>query len=169
MASSSQAVLLDRVRELGLDEIIPGLQAKGWLTQGVIAFATTYVPTQPSDDLLMEQCVRPLVGGELAQVPLLRRLWFECYSATMVEIKQRMSGQPEGSMRKLTQPELISRRQDTQSKLSGLKLEGELDVSDELINMFASMASAQAIKYVPLEKATKRELGIEGITQDPAS
>ena len=33
------------MRELGLDDIVPGLQARGWLTQ----------PTQPTDHLLMTQ------------------------------------------------------------------------------------------------------------------
>ena len=51
--------------------------------------------------------------------------------------------------------------------MSGLRLEGELDVSDDLINAFALFAASQTIKYVGLEKATKRELGMEGITTDP--
>ena len=99
------------------------------------------------------------------QVPLLRRLWFESYSATVVEIKQRVSGL-EAASRKLTQPELVARRWATQTKLCGLRLEGELDVSDDLVNAFAGMTATQTIKYVGLEKATKRELGIEGITTD---
>ena len=32
MSSNSEAVLLEHVRDLGLDEIITGLQAKGWFT-----------------------------------------------------------------------------------------------------------------------------------------
>ena len=114
----------------------------------------------------MEQFIA-LGGQDVAKIPLVRRLWFECYSATMVDIQQRVSGQMEGASRKLTQPELTSRRKEMQSKVTGLKLEGELDVSDDLINSFAQMALSQVIKYVPLEKATKRELGIEGIASDP--
>ena len=46
-------------------------------------------------------------------------------------------------------------------------LEGELDVSDDITNIFASMAATQTLKYVPVEKATKRELGVEGVATDP--
>ena len=95
MASNSEAVHFERVRELGLEDLIPALKAKGWTSQGVLAFATTYVPTQPSDDQLMAQVIMPLLGNDVARVPLLRRLWFEAYSATMVEIKQRDTGSPE--------------------------------------------------------------------------
>ena len=85
----------------------------------------------------------------------------------MVEIKQRVSGGPDSSSRKLTQAEFSSRRAETKAKLKGVVLEGELDVSDDLINAFANMVTTQTIKYIPVEKATKRELGIEGITTDP--
>ena len=54
---------------------------------------------------------------------------FESYSATMVEIKQRVSGL-EVASRKLTQPELVARRRAT-----------EADVSDDFINTFAGMAA----------------------------
>ena len=90
-ASNSEAVLLARVHELGLDEIIPGPQAKGWLDQGVMAFCTNNVPTQPSDDLLMDQFIKPLIGDDLVKVPLHRRLWFASCYATMAEIKQGRS------------------------------------------------------------------------------
>ena len=167
MASNSQAVLMDRVKELGLDDIIPQLEAKGWTTQGTIAFATTYTPTQPNDDLLMEQFIKPIIQEDAAKVPLMRRLWFECYSATMIEIKQRVSPGQGGSMRKLTQPELTAKRAEIANKLKGINLEGELDVSDDLINAFANMAHTQVITYVGIEKATKRVLGIEGVATDP--
>ena len=42
-----------------------------------------------------------------------------------------------------------------------------MNVSDDLINVFADMATMQTIKYIPLEKATKYELGVEGIQTDP--
>ena len=167
MASNSKAVLADRVRELGLEDILPALDAKGWLTMGTIAFATTYVPTQPSDDLLKAQFIVPLIGEDVGRGPLLRRLWFECYSTTMVEIKQRVSGGSDSTNRKLTQPELSSRRSETKAKIKGVVLEGELDVSDDLINAFANMVTTQTLKYIPVEKSTKRELGIEGVTTDP--
>ena len=89
MSSNSGAVFFERARELGLEDVIPALRAKGWTSQGVFAFATTYLPTQPSDDLLVAQVITPLLGEDVARVPLLRRLWFEAYSSTMVEIKQR--------------------------------------------------------------------------------
>ena len=167
MASSSEAVFFERVRELGLTDLVDTLKARGWTTQGALAFATTYVPSQPNDDALMAQIITPLLGQDAARVPLVRRLWFEAYSATMVEIKQRVTGTAEGTSRKLTQPELIARRKATEAKVAGLKLRGELDVSDDLINAFEAMTTSQAIKFIPWEKATKRALEIEGAHVDP--
>ena len=48
-----------------------------------------------------------------------------------------------------------------------MSLVGELDVSDDLINLFYDMVDKKKVKYVPIEKATKRELGVAGQQQDP--
>ena len=48
---------------------------------------------------------------------------------------------------------MIERRKSTHAKMQGLELEGDLDVSDELINLFAHMANAQTILYVAMEKS----------------
>ena len=165
MASVSQAVFFARVKELELGDIIPQLTAKGWTTQGKAAFATTYQPNQPDDKLLMEQFVKPLVGEEVVRIPALRRLWFEAYSAVMVEIKHRTMGSSDAGPRKLTPPEIAARRDETAAKVRGLKLEGELEVSDELINAFASMVERKAITcreiHLHREKRLQKEKALQ--------
>ena len=167
MSSESSAVLFNRLRELGLAEFEPQFRAKGWTSQGSVAFASTYSPAQTDDRLLREQFLNVLAPDDASKHPALRRLWFESYSVAMVEIKARTLGSTNSTPRKLTEPELVARRAQTQERVGSLKLEGELDVSDDLINMFVGMVENKRLTYVPLEKATKRELGIEGIRSDP--
>ena len=169
MASNSEAVLYDRCRELGLEDIINKLMIKGWTSQGVLAFATTYVPNQPNDDALMEQVINPLLGEDKAKVPLLRRLWFEAYSATMIEIKQRVTGHPDGTTRKMTQPELVARRKATEAKVPGIKLRGELDVSDDLIGLFDHMATTQTITSSRWRRPPSASSGSRGSRSTPTS
>ena len=71
----------------------------------------------------------------------------------MVEIKQHVSGPSALQARKLTQPEMIERRNMTQATLLGLKLVGELDVSDGLIVVISGVAVSHTI--------------IEGTVNDP--
>ena len=65
------------------------------------------MPTRPSDDLLMQQFIRSLVGDGVFKVTPLRLLWFEACRATMIEIKQRVSGPKKAATRRLSQPELM--------------------------------------------------------------
>ena len=166
MASESSAVLFNRMAELGLSELEAQFRAKGWSTQGQVAFVTTYSPNQPDDRLLMEQLINPVAQDKPELHPGLRRLWFECYSMVMVEIKSRTMGSSDAAPRRLTEPELVAKRRSTASRVTD-KLEGELDVSDDLINTFNSMIEKKRIVYVPLDKSVKRELGIEGFRSDP--
>ena len=77
-----------------------------------------------------------------------------------------MSGPTEAATRRLAQTESTESRKSTQSKVLALQLEGELDVSDGLITVVADMANIQSIRYMTVEKATKRELGMEGIASE---
>ena len=87
----------------------------------------------------MEQFINVLSLDDASKHLALRRLWFECYSSAMVEIKAIILGSTSATPRKLTEPALVARRQATQAKVKGLKLEGELDVSDDLINGVVAM------------------------------
>ena len=63
-----EAVFFELVRELGLEELIPRLRSQGQLYQGVIALCTIYMCPQPTDDLLVLQFIRPLVGDDVVKV-----------------------------------------------------------------------------------------------------
>ena len=110
----------NRLRELGLADLELQFRAKGWCTMGAVAFATTYSPGQADDRLLVEQFLTPLVGDEAACYPALRRVWFESYSAGMVEIKARTVGGSDAPPRRLTPPELAARRAAVKAKLVGM-------------------------------------------------
>ena len=115
MSSNSEAVLLEHVRDLGMGcRRIPrrccwsmsvtwawkrSSKDKGWFNQGVIVFCTTCMPTQHTDDLLMQRFIRPHVGDDVVIVLLLRRLWFESCSGAMVEMKQSVLGPTEAATR----------------------------------------------------------------------
>ena len=69
MSLEHSAVLSNRSSESGISELEPQLRAKGWITFGAVAFATTYSPAQVDDRLLMEQLINVLWRDDASIVP----------------------------------------------------------------------------------------------------
>ena len=92
----SKQTFSQRVVELGLTELQPKLEAKGWNTFSVLAFATDFVPGTSPPALFVDEIVKPLVGDEMADIdkwkPLLKRLFVEAYTMAAHDVQTRTEG-----------------------------------------------------------------------------
>ena len=90
MALESEVVFVERVTKLGLADIWPKFQARGWKSMGEFAFAANYAPGQADDSVFITEIVAPLTADpKSAKIAALRRLLFECYSAFASDMAQR--------------------------------------------------------------------------------
>eukprot|EP00972_Heterocapsa_arctica_P077475 11427582-Heterocapsa_arctica.AAC.1 len=64
---------------------------------------------------------------------MLRRLWWEAWGVATADMRRQVEAADTDTPRKLTLVELNARRVHANEKLGGLRFEGELDVSDQLI------------------------------------
>ena len=105
MASASEAVFKDMVRECELEEVWEKLKARNWTTMRKFMHATSYNPQHDNDTHLVEQVIKPLVADDIQKYTLVRCLWFQSYSAIMMDMKAALSGPSDKGPRKLTQPD----------------------------------------------------------------
>ena len=66
----SSAVFVARIRQFGLESLLPAIQNNGWGTWGDFAFSTTWIPGTPDDSAFYSEVVHVLIG-EAPQPPML--------------------------------------------------------------------------------------------------
>ena len=175
MASSRSENFITRVIELDLDECIPALKAKGLTTFAKFAFGSDYTPQQADAAVLTSQLLEPLAGENKSLIPLLRMLWWESWGVATADMKRAAEGSEGDAPRKLSAAEIEARRQLVITRLVGMTITPELDVSDALISTCVAMYDGNRLRYIPWEVCTTRCLEMIGqkkdetFTRDPAT
>ena len=166
MASDRKEVFLARVCELGLEDCIPRMKAKGLETFASFGFGTDYNPQMMDPSLLEKQILEPMSDSKPELYPALRRLWWESWSVATSDMRRHIEASDTDTPRKLGPVELEARRTSVTKTISGLKFEGELDVSDGLISLFVAMHDRNRLHYAGWETCTKREMETLGQRTD---
>ena len=171
-ALDSVAVFEQRARELGvLDSELLVAKANGWKSYAGFAFSCNYVPGAPDDTAFRAMCSTLTASGgsepEAARLTVLRRVFFESYTLAAAELKAKVERRDEDTPRRMANPERDQRHTDQQARLSGLDLEGELDISYALDDFVNNMFEENQLRYCPWERCTKRLQEIRGISRDP--
>ena len=162
----SKHAFAQRVSELDLDEIMPKLTEKGWVSFSVLAFATDFVPGTSPASVFLDEVVKPLVGDDQAIVdrwkPLLKRLFVEAYTMAAHDVSSRTDGADPDEPRRMPNAERQHRLQLLQAKFPGLRLEGELQPSYHLIDLCVNMYETGVVAYIGWERCTKRDAEVNG-------
>jgi hypothetical protein len=175
MASLRSENFITRVIELDLDECIPALKAMGLTTFAKFAFGSDYTPQQADAAVLTSQLLEPLAGENKNLIPLLRMLWWESWGVATADMKRAAEGSEGDAPRKLSAAEIETRRQLVITRLVGMTITPELDVSDALISTCVAMYDGNRLRYIPWEVCTTRCLEMIGqkkdetFTRDPAT
>ena len=138
-----------RVVELDLEEYIPAMKAKNLTTYAKFAFGSDYTPQQADATVLTERLLKPLAGENEGLIPSLRMLWWESWGVATADMKRAAEGSEGDAPRKLSAPEIEARRNVVITKLVGMTITPELDVSDSLITLCVAMYDANRLRYIP--------------------
>ena len=167
MASVRSEIFWARVAELGLEDCIPNMKAKGLNSYAKFAFGSDYTPQQADPSTLVKDLLKPLAGDKEELIPLLRLLWWESWGAATADMKKVAEGTEGDAPRRLSPPELSARRKQATDKLEGVTITQELEVSDALITECVGMVETRnKVKYVPWESCTTASMETVGVKKD---
>jgi hypothetical protein len=165
MALDSVAAFTERAIELQLEEHLDRFKTNGWTTLAKLAFAT---PQQGNEEEFERRVLIPGLGAkDHADVPSLRRLFFEAFLLASADLKRRSESTADNATRTMPTAERRERYKKVQNRLIGLELKDDLDVSHRLIERCVDMADANTLVHLPLELCTKRSDEVRGIHKDP--
>ncbi len=156
-ALDSTAAFRERLSQLGLDAIWGDFEARGWSTMGSFAFATGFTSNAADDERWVQAVLVPLLGAEAAVHPkaaAIRRLYFECYTVAAADLKRRVTRTDDDQPVRMPTAERQSRRDSTAARLSNLDIEEDMEPSNALIDLCATMADTNSVVYVAWDKCT---------------
>jgi hypothetical protein len=86
-----------------------------------------------------------------------RRLYYEAYVMATADLKRRVTRSNDDVPTSMPNAEREERRTATKKRLTGLDIAGDLDPSNELLDLAASMGEMNTVSYIPWERCTTRD------------
>lgn len=174
MASStldSEAAFVDRARKIGVDEAyIQKFVLKKFATFGRYAFSIAYSPHQSDETPLINFLTNLLeeMPGE-DQVACLRRLFFECHTAALTDVRQRVESSPDPSQatRKLPTAERVFRQKEQEARLGGIIFNPDTIPANYVVDSFVEMCELGVLTYIKAEACCSRAQEVAAIKRDP--
>jgi len=142
------------------------MKTKGWASLGSVAFACSAAPNSDGGSGAFEKEVAtPLLGaeGERAELPALRRLHFEAWMTASADLKHKLERRDDDPPRRLPAVEREERKAELGKLLGeGLRLAGEYEPADSLIDMAVEISENELVKRIPWEKCVAKQSELEG-------
>eukprot|EP00435_Cladocopium_sp_Y103_P017156 s916_g4.t1 len=157
--TDSVAALDRQAAQLGLhNEYVTGLKAAGLNTLGKLAFACGQPGTPATEanirTLLQDAAPsRAITVGDLATM---RRLIFEAQTSVIAQSRALADPAADPSTHKLPQAERMARITDQRTRLTGLNLEGPMEVAYGVYDLVSGMMQADALRYLHPSKCITR-------------
>ena len=167
-AVDSKAVFVARAALIGIEQFgIDAMVAAGFDTMARWAYSTSYSPGS-ADDSALKTLLAQLLGGDptLGQLSCYRRLYFEAHTTSVSDLRDHITSTDDSGPRRLAPPERAARYEKQKAKLIGVALEGELEISNSLLDEVMGMLEDDQLHYVPLERCTKRDQEFGGVKRD---
>ena len=154
----SEAAFKERCLRIGMtEEIYEKLRASGYDTFGKVAFAAASSPQALTDqaiDTWLESVIDPRPSP--FQVSVIRRLLFESQSLNIADLKSRVEGQDENSVKKLPTAERLARQEAQKARLTGVVLSVNNQPSHASIDQATDMLENNLLRYLPMNRWTSR-------------
>ena len=155
----SAAAFKERALKLGLPEAsITRLSDAKLATFGQFAFISSFQPGSADEQPLIDALTKILtVEPGPAELASWRRLYFECHTAAMTELKTRLERKDDEAPRKLLMPERIERLERAKRALSGITIDAQLEPAHRLVDAAVQQAEDSTVRYIPLKDCLSRE------------
>ena len=124
-----------------------------------LAFSISFAPGN-DEQLFLDEVVTVGLGAPThSDKNRLRRLFFEAYTMASADLKRRTEATPDDAPRIVPNAERLERRRRVAARLgSGISLEGELNISDRLIDLCLGMYESNQLHYIAPDLCTKKTL-----------
>lgn len=158
----SEAEFSARARAINMPEAFAeALRAAGIRTFGRLAYICAVSP-QSGDDTALIQAVEDLLKRKLdpAEIPDLRRLWYEANTFAISDLKQRVERSALDPPRELPLAERMTRLQNQKKRLPGIIFTERVEPSHSLIDKIQAMLDSGTLTYLPPHKCPSRALEI---------
>ena len=154
----SEASFRERCLKIGLSpELLERLVTVGYNTFGKLAFAASSTPQGLTDDAVDSWLATVITPAPSAfQVSVIRRLLYESHSLNVADLKSRVEGVSEGSVRRLPQAERTERLEAQRRRLSGLVFTSHTTPAHSCIDQVTDMYENNSLKYYPINRWISR-------------
>lgn len=168
MAIDSAAAFKELYHERGLGAHQARFEAAGWLTYSDLVFSTTFTPQNGEEERYNEDIIQVGLGDtKHRDRPKLRRLFYEAYTLVGADMRRKVDAPAGDAPRVVPNAEREARRTATAARVNGVKLLGELDISDRLLDRAIDMYDGNVLGYLGPELCTKRGNAMLGLQKDP--
>jgi hypothetical protein len=153
-----------RAHEIGLGAgLLAGLVSDGIDSFAKLGFSCNYVQGSTDEKPFLDMLTRSNanVAPGAGDCAAARRLYYEAHVLLSADARQRLERTEDDKPLRLHHSERETRLVVLEKKLAGMHLTGELEISNQLVDIFAQIASDGVLKYVGPEKCTRRSQEIE--------
>ena len=165
----SSAVFKQRAQEIGVSEA-EAFTDEGLNTMATFAFSCNYAPGA-SDEAAFVEMIKKTLAREPSMLELscLRRLFNESYANIASDIRARTEQTDETPARRLAPAERSDRLREQQKRLVGIKISGQYEPGDTLIDKCTSKYDSDRLQYIAWADCVSREHELlTGTKKDPS-
>ena len=155
----SSAAFKERAKALGLpDASLTKLADAKLATFGSFAILSSFQPGG-SDEKPFVDALSSVLGGmpEQAELACWRRLYYECHTAAMTDLRTRLERKEDDGPRKLLMPERVERLERAKQSLVGITIDSQLEPAHRLVDAAVQQAEDSTLKYIALKDCLSRE------------
>ena len=155
----SSAAFKERARSLGLPDASVTLLVDARLaTFGQFAFLSSFQPGG-TDETPFVQALAKVLGEtpEPAELASWRRLYYECHTAAMTDLRTRLERKEDDGPRKLLMPERVERLEKARKALVGITIDTQMEPAHRLVDLAVQQAEDSTVRYIPLKDCLSRE------------
>ena len=166
----SAAAFKERAKTLGVPaEALTKLTDAKLATFGQFAFISSFQPGSTDEQPFVEALSKVLeTTPEAAELARWRRLYYECHTAAMSDLRSRLERKEEDGPRKLLMPERVERLELAKQKLVGITIDTQLEPAHRLVDLTVQQAEDATLRYIPLKDCLSREAELMHSKSEPA-
>ena len=148
--------------------VVQALKAGNVATMGGFAWCCGFQPGG-QDEAPLIAAITVLIGAapSMGLMSQLRRLFYECHTVALMDMRSRLDRTDEDVPRKLQLPERVARMEQLKLRYPGLLIEGELEFSYSLMDRVINQFEQNEVRYINLADCTRRSQELDGEKQDP--
>ena len=162
----SEAVFSGRLKACGLEAYAAEFHRR-WRTLSTFAFSSSWAPGSGDDQSFIDSVVKPLLRDPgHADVPKLRKLYFEAYTMVAADLKAKLDHGPDAEgqkVKKLAPVERKARWQEVKLRYPHMTFTEQLEPAHQVIDKFHGMKADGELKYMAPHEIPTRDQELRNV------